>query len=282
MNLSWSVAALKHIYFIDNKWANIVLLIQPYLINHNVITGFDSFADQEEIMIELRPYAQLGGAHHGWLDARHHFSFAEYYDPARMHWGHLRVWNDDIIAPRSGFPAHPHRDMEIITYVRTGAITHTDSLGNKGRTEAGDVQVMSAGTGIVHSEYNMEDEEVRLFQIWILPEEKGLAPTWGTRQFPRGERAGHFVTLASGRPDDGDDVLRIRANARLVAATLNSGQTAEYHIEPGRKVYMVLARGAIEVNGVVANTGDGLAIRDEQILRVSANEDSEIVLVDVA
>ena len=120
-------------------------------------------------MIELRPHSQLGGAHHGWLDTRHHFSFAEYYDPNRMHWGNLRVWNDDTIAPRSGFPRHPHRDMEIITYVRKGAITHQDSLGNKGRTEAGDVQVMSAGTGIAHSEMNEEDEATQIFQICHRP-----------------------------------------------------------------------------------------------------------------
>ena len=116
-------------------------------------------------MLELRPFTSLGGAHHGWLDAHHHFSFAEYYDPARMHWGNLRVWNDDLIAAGNGFPPHPHHDMEIITYVREGAISHQDSLGNKGRTEAGDVQVMSAGTGIVHSEYNLEDVDTRIFQI---------------------------------------------------------------------------------------------------------------------
>lgn len=231
-------------------------------------------------MIERRPFATLGGANHGWLDAKHHFSFASYHDPDRVHWGALRVWNDDTIQPGTGFPPHPHADMEIITYVREGAITHQDSLGNKGRTEAGDVQVMSAGTGITHSEYNMEDEQTRLFQIWILPDEKGLPPSWGTRRFPHGERAGAFVTLASGLAGD-DEALKIRANARLVAATLNQGQQAEYPIAPGRKVYMVPASGSIEVNGVAAHTGDGLAIRDEQILTVLATEDSEVVLVDV-
>ncbi|PRB82228.1 pirin family protein [Pseudomonas sp. MYb185] len=231
-------------------------------------------------MIELRPYTQLGRANHGWLDARHHFSFAGYHDPKRMHWGHLRVWNDDIIAPQSGFPGHPHQDMEIITYVRAGAITHRDNLGNEGRTVAGDVQVMSAGTGIAHSEYNMEDEETRLFQIWILPDEKGLPPSWGTRQFPRGERSGSFVALASGMPED-TEALKIRADARLVAATLQAGQTADYAVAKGRKVYMVPASGRIEVNGVAATAGDGLAIRDEDLLRVVATETSEIVLVDV-
>lgn len=232
-------------------------------------------------MIERRPYQALGGAQYGWLDTRYHFSFAEYYDPKRIRWGHLRVWNDDIIAPHSGFPAHPHRDMEIITYVRKGAITHEDSLGNRGRTEAGDVQVMSAGTGITHSEMNEEDEATQLFQIWILPDEKGLPPTWGTQPFPKAERIGAFVTLASGFADD-TGALPIRANARLVAATLKAGQSAEYQIAAGRKVYMVPASGRIEVNGVLASAGDGLAIHDEQLLQVSAEQDSEIVLVDVA
>ncbi len=231
-------------------------------------------------MIELRPYRKLGGAQHGWLDTRHHFSFAEYYDPNRMHWGNLRVWNDDIIAPHSGFPRHPHRDMEIITYVRKGAITHEDSLGNRGRTEAGDVQVMSAGTGIAHSEMNEEDEATQIFQIWIMPNETGLPPAWGTKPFPKGGRIGSFVTLASGIPGD-DEALPIRTNARVVAATLNSGQSVEYHIATGRKVYLVPASGKVTINGVVAAAGDGVAISDERLLQVSAQEDSEIVLVDV-
>ena len=232
-------------------------------------------------MIELRPYNTLGGAQHGWLETRHHFSFANYYDPKRMRWGHLRVWNDDIIAPHTGFPAHPHRDMEIITYVRSGAITHQDSLGNRGRTEAGDVQVMSAGSGIIHSEMNEENQATQLFQIWIMPDEKGLPPSWGTKPFPKEQRSGSFITLASGLPGD-TDALPIRANARLVAATLKAGQSTEYHIAPGRKVYLVPASGEIEINGVVAAAGDGVAISDESLLKVSAQQDSEIVLVDVA
>ena len=232
-------------------------------------------------MIELRPYNTLGGAQHGWLETRHHFSFANYYDPKRMRWGHLRVWNDDIIAAHTGFPAHPHRDMEIITYVRSGAITHQDSLGNRGRTEAGDVQVMSAGSGIIHSEMNEENEATQLFQIWIMPDEKGLPPSWGTKPFPREQRSGSFITLASGLPGE-SDALPIRANARLVAATLKAGQSTEYHIAPGRKVYLVPASGQIEINGVVAAAGDGVAISDESLLKVSAQQDSEIVLVDVA
>ncbi|WP_236208716.1 pirin family protein [Pseudomonas tohonis] len=232
-------------------------------------------------MIEVRPFNQLGGAHHGWLNARHHFSFAEYHDPARMNWGQLRVWNDDEIAANSGFPPHPHRDMEIITYVREGAITHQDNLGNKGRTKAGDVQVMSAGTGIAHSEYNLEGETTKIFQIWIMPTEFGAAPSWGAKPFPKGERAGSFVTLASGI-DEGSDALPIRANARLVAATLKAGQQAEYRLENGRKAYLVAAQGRYEVNGVAAEARDGVAIRDVEVLSFTASEDTEIVLVDVA
>ncbi|WP_415845344.1 pirin family protein [Stutzerimonas zhaodongensis] len=231
-------------------------------------------------MIEIRPRADLGRAQHGWLDSRHHFSFAEYHDPLRMHWGHLRVWNDDSIAPHSGFPTHPHRDMEIITYVRKGAITHEDSLGNRGRTVAGDVQVMSAGTGIAHSEYNREDEATEIFQIWIFPDRSGLPPIWGTRPFPVGERAGSFVTLASGMAED-DDALQIRADARLVAATLSAGQVAEYEIGAGRKVYLVPASGRIEIGEQTASAGDGVAVRDETRLAIKALDDSEVVLVDV-
>src|SRR4029077_12714778 len=152
----------------------------------------------DHIMIERRPFEKLGGGDHGWLNTRHHFSFADYRDPQRMGWGALRVWNDDEIAPQSGFPPHPHADMEIVTYVRQGTITHQDSLGNKGRTKAGDVQVMSAGTGIRHSEYNLETEPTTIFQLWIVPSSRGDKPGWDTRPFPKGYRSGHFVTLASG------------------------------------------------------------------------------------
>ena len=231
-------------------------------------------------MIDIRKFDTLGHADHGWLDARHHFSFANYYDEGRMGWGALRVWNDDVIAPGTGFPKHPHRDMEIITYVREGAITHEDNLGNKGRTEAGDVQVMSAGTGIAHSEFNLESTATKIFQIWILPNQAGDAPAWGAKPFPKGQREG-FVTLASGK--DGDqESLRIRADARLVAANLKAGETAEYVLDKGRRAYLVPATGVIEVNGLRAYARDGVAIADESVLRVQALEDSEIVLVDVA
>ena len=166
-------------------------------------------------MIDIRPFASLGHADHGWLDARHHFSFANYHDPDRMGWGRIRVWNDDTIAAKSGFPPHPHRDMEIVTYVRTGAITHQDSLGNKGRTAAGDVQVMSAGTGVTHAEFNLEDEDTTLFQIWIETDRPGAQPGWGAKPFPKDARDGQFQLLASGDADDGALThQRRRANPR--------------------------------------------------------------------
>lgn len=230
-------------------------------------------------MIERRPFNELGGADHGWLKAKHHFSFANYADPSRMGWGALRVWNDDEIAANSGFPPHPHADMEIITYVRDGAITHEDSLGNKGRTEAGDVQVMSAGSGIRHAEYNVENETTRIFQIWIIPEARGGEPTWGSRPFPKGERHGRFVVLASGRAGDGD-ALPIRADARVLGATLQAGETAQYALEPGRHAYLVPARGSVEVDGVRIDARDGAAIRDVATITVKALSDAEVVLVD--
>ena len=232
-------------------------------------------------MIERRPFARLGGADHGWLKARHHFSFASYYDPENMGWGPIRVWNDDEIAPNSGFPPHPHADMEIITYVRTGAITHEDSLGNRGRTGAGDVQVMSAGSGIRHAEYNLEGETTTLFQIWIEPKARGGAPSWGAKPFPRGDRAGRFVTLASGLAGD-DDALPIRTDARVAGATLKAGETAEYVLGENRHAYLVPALGAVEVNGVRLNARDGAAVKDEAVLKITALEDAEVVLVDAA
>ena len=229
-------------------------------------------------MIEVRKFHTIGAANHGWLDARHHFSFADYYNPSRMGWGAIRVWNDDTIAANSGFPAHPHRDMEIITYVRTGAITHEDSMGNRGRTAAGDVQVMSAGTGVVHAEYNLEDEPTTLFQIWVMPEEKGVQPQWGAKPFPKGDRAGQFVTLASGMGDE--DALKIQTPARVLGATLKAGTEATYRFEPGRVGYMVPAEGKVRVNGEEASARDGIAIRDVAEIRVEALEDAELVLVD--
>jgi redox-sensitive bicupin YhaK (pirin superfamily) len=232
-------------------------------------------------MIEHRPFSSLGGDNHGWLNAKHHFSFAGYYDPKRMGWGSLRVWNDDEIEAKTGFPAHPHADMEIITYVREGAITHQDSMGNRGRTEAGDVQVMSAGSGIRHSEYNLEDETTRIFQIWIQPKTTGGKPSWGAKPFPKENRSGQFVTLASGFEDD-IDALPIRANARVMGATVTAGQQLSLSLDPSRHVYLVAARGVIEAGGVRLNPRDGAAIEDLETLEIRGVEDAEIVLVDAA
>ncbi|MBB3174827.1 hypothetical protein FHR90_002674 [Endobacter medicaginis] len=232
-------------------------------------------------MIDIRPFDRLGGANHGWLDAKHHFSFAGYHDPARMHWGDLRVWNDDTIAPKSGFPPHPHRDMEIITYVREGAITHKDNLGNQGRTEAGDVQVMSAGTGITHAEYNLEDTTTRIFQIWILPRSTGEKPAWGQKPFPKGDRAGQFVVLASGFDND-NDALPIRSDSRVLGATLKAGESTQYTLGRDRRAYLVPATGAIEIDGQRVGARDGAAIEGEDVVRITALEDSEIVMVDAA
>jgi quercetin 2,3-dioxygenase len=198
-----------------------------------------------------------------------------------MGWGALRVWNDDTIAAQTGFPPHPHADMEIITYVREGAITHRDSLGNEGRTEAGDVQVMSAGSGITHSEYNLESEATRIFQIWIIPDERGRAPSWGTKPFPTGERSGRFVALASGFKED-SDALPLRTDARVLGATLKAGESTSYALDSDRFAYLVPAKGTVEINGVKLDARDGAAIRNETSLNIKALEDAELVLVDSA
>ena len=230
-------------------------------------------------MIEKRSYASLGQFQNSWLNARHHFSFSSYRDPARDQWGTIRVWNDDEIEPGQGFAPHSHNDMEIITYVREGAITHKDSLGNEGRTEAGDVQVMSAGSGITHAEMNLESERTKLFQIWITPETTGLAPSWGAAKFPKADRAGQFVTLASGFPED-SDALPIRQKARILGASLKAGETVQYELQAGRYAYVVSAQGVMSVNGVELYERDAAAIKDEGQLTITAITDIELVLVD--
>jgi quercetin 2,3-dioxygenase len=232
-------------------------------------------------MIEKRPFDSLGRFDADWLAARYHFSFAGYRNPERVNWGALRVWNDDTIQPKTGFPPHPHSDMEIITYVRTGAITHQDSMGNRGRTEAGDVQVMSAGAGVTHAEYNLEDEATTLYQIWIMPKEHGGKPYWGAAKFPKDNRAGALVTLASGFDDDQQNgALPIRQDARVLAATLKPGQNVEYDLAPDRFAYLAVAKGAAIVNGVALGARGGAAIHKEDRIRIDASDDAEIVLVD--
>ena len=232
-------------------------------------------------MIELREFNSLGGFRNEWLNAHHHFSFGGYHDHRRMSFGHLRVWNDDEIAAGTGFDPHPHRDMEIVTYVREGAITHLDNLGNEGRTEAGDVQVMHAGTGIIHAEYNREDVPTRLFQIWIEPDQRGVKPGWSARAFPK---AGNGLSVfASGRAEDaGAGALTLHADAAVLAGTLRRGETARLPLAKGRKLYLVPVTGTITVNGVTAHARDGVAIGDETEVTIVACEAAELVAVDVA
>jgi quercetin 2,3-dioxygenase len=227
--------------------------------------------------IDHRPFATLGKANHGWLNANHHFSFASYMDPARMSWGNIRVWNDDEIAAQTSFPPHNHDNMEIITYVREGAITHRDSMGNLGRTGAGDVQVMSAGTGVQHSEYNLEDTLCRLFQIWIIPRTRGVAPAWSQREFPKADRSGTFTVLASGYDDDG--ALPINANARVLGATMADNGTLDYEVGEGRSAYLVVAKGRVRIAGQDIDARDGVAI-GAGTLHIEALEGAEIVMVD--
>ncbi len=228
-------------------------------------------------MIDVRKFDSLGHADHGWLDAHHHFSFASYHDPERMGWGRIRVWNDDRIGAKSGFPPHPHRDMEIVTYVRTGAISHQDSMGNKGRTGAGDVQVMSAGTGVTHAEYNLEDEETTLFQIWIETDRPSAPPSWGAMPFPKESREGAFQLLASGNSSDG--VLTINADARVLGATVNAGEKIRVDAKADRHLYLVPS-GRVLVNGIEASARDGIAITGEERITIEAEDDAELVLVD--
>ena len=230
--------------------------------------------------IEKRPFASLGKRDHGWLKPNFHFSFSDYYDPSRMGWGKIRVWNDDEIAAQSGFPPHSHDNMEIITYVREGAITHKDSMGNVGRTEAGDVQVMSAGTGVSHSEVNLEDGLCRLFQIWVMPRERGVAPAWDQRQCPKSDKSGTFNVLASGYGEEG--ALVINADARVLGATVAAGATSEYELAEGNHAYLVPATGRIRIDDVEYAARDGIAIKGDGLLRIEAIEDAELVMVDSA
>ena len=237
------------------------------------------------MQIQTIPFSSLGGENHGWLDAKHHFSFANYYDPKRMGVGPLRVWNDDTIQPGTGFPFHSHQDMEIITFVREGAITHEDNLGNKGRTEAGDVQVMSAGTGITHSEFNLEDEITRIFQIWIMPNERGHTPRWDAREFPKGQSTGNLVPLASGRDVHKEtDALLIHADSAVLGATIAEGADVTHRLDAGRALYIVAAKGAVTINDEFVDTRDGVVVlagdADEDVV-IHADLDAEIVVVDV-
>jgi quercetin 2,3-dioxygenase len=229
-------------------------------------------------MLQLRSRETLDHGDHGWLKARHHFVVSTKGNLAHGPLGPLVVWNDDEISPGTGFGRHSHADMEIITYVRQGAVTHEDSAGNVGRTVAGDVQVMSAGTGISHSEHNHGEEPLRLFQIWVLPRRRGGAPRWDSRGFPKADRAGRLIVLASGEPKD-SEALPIRADARVLGATLLAGTAITHALERFRHAYLAPAQGVIFVNGQRVVVGDGIAVIDEPALTITAEEDAEFILV---
>jgi redox-sensitive bicupin YhaK (pirin superfamily) len=232
-------------------------------------------------MLQLRRKETLDRRDHGWLKASHHFVVSADGNPAHGPLGALVVWNDDEIAPGTGFGHHTHADMEIITYVRKGVVTHEDSAGNIGYTAAGDVQVMSAGTGISHSERNHSEDPLKLFQIWLLPRERGGQPGWDSRRFPKADRAGRLMTLASGDPKDAD-ALPIRADARVLGATVLAGTTLTHEPARFRHTYLAPAQGVILVNGQRVAVGDGIAATVEPELIITAEEDAEFILVDAA
>lgn len=235
-------------------------------------------------MIHVIPFDRLGRMKIDWLNSRFHFNFSGVQAPMGFGFGPLRVWNDDEILPQSGFPMHGHRDMEIITYVRRGAISHEDSLGNKGRTPAGDVQVMSAGTGITHSEWNAEDETTHLFQIWVEPREARLKPRWDQAEFPKGNRANKLVPLASGEEpvrQANPGTLLIHQDATLYGALLEKGSTTEYGLKENRMGYLVVADGNVTLNGQPVATRDGAALVGTGKLDIAAEDGAEILLFDL-
>ena len=226
-------------------------------------------------MINVIRYEDLGMANHGWLKARHHFSFARYYDPQRMGFGALRVVNDDIILAGAGFDMHPHANMEIITYVRKGAITHRDSQGNKGRTEAGNVQVMSAGTGVYHSEFNLENEDTKLYQIWIEPNKQNIEPAWDAHEFPKGT-TNELTLLVSG---DGKAPLNIQQDARIYAGRLEQDAVLSHTVK--HQAYVLVSEGEIQLNGKALKAGDAAEATETKQLKIIANSEAEILVIDV-
>lgn len=222
----------------------------------------------------------LGKFRNEWLNSSFHFHFSGVAAPMGHAFGPLRVWNDDEIAPASGFDMHPHRDMEIITYVRKGAISHRDSLGNNGRTAAGDVQVMSAGSGIVHAEFNRESDVTELFQIWVEPNQMNLPPRWDAMAFPKADASEGWVPLASGQSSVSGG-LKIFQDATLYGAHISGGSRLEYSLKPGRRAYLVLAEGRADVNGIEAHQRDGMAVMGEMAIAITADQDCDILLFDL-
>ena len=232
-------------------------------------------------MIEVRPFSTLGGANHGWLDAKHHFSFADYHDPSRVHWGALRVWNDDRIAPHTGFAPHPHNDMEIVTYVLEGALEHKDSMGNGEVLRPGEFQRMTAGTGITHSEFNpSSDEPVHLYQIWLFPDRKGHTPSYEQKRFPDEQLQNTLRVVAS--PDAEEGSLAIHQDAKIFLSKLDAGQSVEHPVAESRHAWLQVLRGKVTLNGQSLDTSDGAAVSDERLLKIEADGDAEIMLFDLA
>jgi redox-sensitive bicupin YhaK (pirin superfamily) len=231
--------------------------------------------------ISIRPAAERGFADHGWLQARHSFSFADYYEPQHMSFGPLRVLNEDVIAPGQGFGRHPHRDAEIITYVLDGALRHQDSMGHGGVIRPGEVQYMSAGSGVSHSEFNAsESEPVHLLQIWLLPNEKGLPPRYEQKTFTKEERQGQLLLLASG--DGRDKSLQIRVQGEIYAGLLDGDQRVSHQLAPKRKAWLQLASGELELNGLQLHAGDGAAIEGEGLIEIHRAKAAEFLLFDMS
>ena len=229
----------------------------------------------------LRPAEERGHANHGWLDTHHSFSFAHYFDPSHMGFRSLRVINDDVVKPGTGFANHGHRDMEIISYVVSGALAHEDSAGGKGVIRRGDIQVMSAGTGIRHSEYNASRQDnVRFLQIWILPPREGLLPSYDQRTIPEANKFNRLALLAG--PEGSGAALPIHQDARTYASLLEAGRAVSHPLQPGRGAWVQVVDGAITVNGVAMNDGDGLAIEDAAVVEIQAVSDTEFLLFDLA
>lgn len=231
-------------------------------------------------MITRYPYENLGHHDHGWLDARYHFSFGDYHNRERMGFGVLRVINDDIVKAGAGFDTHPHKDMEIITFVRKGAISHRDSQGNEGRTKAGNVQVMSAGSGIEHSEFNQEEEDTSLYQIWIRPREKGVKPRWDGLEFPQKPAVDALPLLVSGiKEDDGKGALYIHQDARIYGGLVKAGTVIKHPVRG--QAYALVSGGSIDIDGEALEKGDGAEITDVSAVQIKASEDAEIIVIDV-
>ncbi|NBT34283.1 MAG: pirin family protein [Betaproteobacteria bacterium] len=231
-------------------------------------------------MIERRASQDRGYADHGWLKSFHSFSFANYFDPAHVQFGNLRVINEDWVAPGMGFGTHPHRDMEIVTYVLEGALAHKDSLGNGAAILPGEVQRMSAGTGITHSEFNHSaSETVHLLQIWIQPSERGISPGYEQKTFSAQEKRGHLRLVAS--PDGAEGSVRFTADARLYAGLFDAGESAQLPIKPGRLAYVHVARGELAVNGEHLKAGDALKLVDESAVVISEGKAAEVLVFDL-